>query len=117
MVDISVRDPSAPSVVARAAVDGAAASAKASGDKERVYGADAKRLGYNLVTFAMDTTGALGSEAKAFEFVDKLCRVYESSEVMPDPLFRGRILMELSAALQRGECRVRICRFGVRTGV
>jgi endonuclease YncB( thermonuclease family) len=85
-------------------VNASVASERAAADKERVYGAEAKRLGYSLVTFALDTTGALGKEAKAF--VEKIGRVYESGEEVPDPMFRGRFLMELSAVLQRGnaEC-------------
>lgn len=125
MVDVSIRDPSAPALVARAVVDGGAASEKARIDKERVYGAEAKRLGCNLVTFAIDTTGALSSQARAF--VEKLCRVYESQEELPDPSFRSRFLMELSAVVHRGnaECvaaglacarEFELRRFGLRFG-
>jgi hypothetical protein len=104
MVDVTVRNPAASSVVGRAAGDEKAVARAAEADKKKVYEHVARRAGHRLVTFEVDVTGALSAEAQLL--VDDVVRHYQESMAMEederDVHFRQRLVMDMACSLQRG---------------
>lgn len=104
MVDVTVRNPAAPSIVGRAAGDEKAAARAAEADKARVYEGAARRAGHRLITFTVDVTGALSEAAQLL--IDDVVRHYQEGVAMDpdelDPMFRQRLVMDVACALQRG---------------
>ena len=78
------------------------AAARAIADKRATYAEDAKNLGYSLVCFEVEVSGALCSSA--VRLVDQVVKYYQdSSSASPaDPNFGKIFMLELVSELHRG---------------
>ena len=105
LIDVTIRDPCAPSKLSYSSKERLAAAARAERKKHDTYDSLAKRLKAKVIPFVVESHGGIGQEATKF-ISDLLSRAAAMSTVWQPSELVHSIFWSVACAVQKWNARI-----------